>query len=587
MDGSLLELGSALSLTEEEDEGVLLPNDPSGLHGLFELTLVGRLLSHRPANFEALSRTLVNLLQPTRGVEIRRITDSRFYFVFHHIVDLRRTLALRPWTFDRNLLILRELAPGDLLESVSLNWSPFYVRVHGIPYGLRTTATARLLGTKIGAWEDEANIEDSITWQDSLHMRILNDVTQPLKRALRVRLRHDASVVFTDGFIDPGVHAPYGLWLRENSFGSHSSVDYSSLRLTVVRPFRDLSSPVFSSSDNSGSSRSVRGAQVFRDFRTPLAGLPQQPSPSAEAGATQGPDLFSIAGLVQCPNQSAATGPPLVLSPSIATCLVAAPGPSAKIGPVSNCGPSSTVSPTRTPVGPVSNTVALRNLVSTFQQPVVLITSPPPAAQCDLRRTRRAGRYCPGALNLVDVPLAEAHVAEVGFSAVPPSLAGSGSRAIGGRRGRRRGICPGAKRKLSLLMGSSGADRPTKKRLDGFLFSEVWQASHTFDDHSAPLQRLQECLRGIQSWNKLSLAAMDKRIKWLKNQLADSNSSMLAPQNRPYRESLQTELDSLLRDNEHRWKQWAKVVRLRERDRNTRFFMPGHPVDSERISSHG
>ncbi|KAK4423007.1 hypothetical protein Salat_1883300 [Sesamum alatum] len=195
MDGAFMELGSALSLTEEEEEGVVLSRNSPPPSNQFDLTLVGRLLNHRPANFEALSRTFINLLHPIRGVNIRRVADNRFYFVFNHIVDLRCTLALRSWTFDRNLLLLMLLAPGESPETVSLDWSPFYVCVHGIPYGFRSTDTARQIGDKLGVWEHEATVEESITWQDSLRLRSQLDVTVPLKRALRVRLHDDASVV--------------------------------------------------------------------------------------------------------------------------------------------------------------------------------------------------------------------------------------------------------------------------------------------------------------------------------------------------------------------------------------------------------
>ncbi|KAK4424848.1 hypothetical protein Salat_1678400 [Sesamum alatum] len=247
MEGSLLELGSALSLTEEEDEGIILPRDLPRVSDPFALSLVGRLLSPHPVNFEALSHTFQNLLRPAKGVNVRRVADNRFCFVFNHVVDLRRTLALRSWTFDRNLLILQELSPGADPESVLLDWCPFFIRVHGIPYRYRSTAIARLTGAKLGVWEDEANVEDFISWSGALRLRILLDVNLPLKWALRLRLPDDHSLVvrltyerlpnfcylcgrlghiqrlrdlqFADGFIDPSVHAPYGPWLRDNSFG--------------------------------------------------------------------------------------------------------------------------------------------------------------------------------------------------------------------------------------------------------------------------------------------------------------------------------------------------------------------------------
>ncbi|KAK4431211.1 hypothetical protein Salat_0883200 [Sesamum alatum] len=127
MDGVLRELGSALSLTEEEDDDIVLHRDLPPTPGNLDLTLVGRLLSHRPTNFDALSRTFFTLLRLAEGVNIQLVVDNRF--------------------------------------------------------------------------------------------------------------------------IDPGIHAPYGPWLRENSFGGWSTSDTFSIRPAVVRPFRGAHSPAVSHSN--------------------------------------------------------------------------------------------------------------------------------------------------------------------------------------------------------------------------------------------------------------------------------------------------------------------------------------------------
>ncbi|KAK4416019.1 hypothetical protein Salat_2709300 [Sesamum alatum] len=139
-------------------------------------------------------------------------------------------------------------------------------------------------------WEDVNQVEDSISWYDSLRIRINLDVTVPLKRALRFRVPDGLSVVvhltyerlsnfcylcgrlghiqrlcdlrFADGFLDPGIHAPYGPCLRENSLGGRSLSDLSSIRPTMVRPFRSSLSPVVSHSDGVGSRHPVRAVTV-------------------------------------------------------------------------------------------------------------------------------------------------------------------------------------------------------------------------------------------------------------------------------------------------------------------------------------
>ncbi|KAK4427079.1 hypothetical protein Salat_1476800 [Sesamum alatum] len=73
MEGSVLHFGSALSLTEEEDAGVVLPSGTwDGSSHQYGLMLVGRLFSHRAVNFVAFSLTLFSLIRPSRGLLIVR-----------------------------------------------------------------------------------------------------------------------------------------------------------------------------------------------------------------------------------------------------------------------------------------------------------------------------------------------------------------------------------------------------------------------------------------------------------------------------------------------------------------------------------
>ncbi|KAK4424823.1 Vinorine synthase [Sesamum alatum] len=174
----------------------------------------------------------------------------------------------------------KPLTFGDSPEDVSLDWSPFYVRVHGIPYSLRSTETARMIGTNLGEWEDVTCIEDFISWPDSLRIRINLNVMIPLKRALRLRLNGGGSSIvrftyerlpnfcyfcgklghiqrfceltFADDFVDPGAYSPYGPWLRESLFGGRSIGVSSACQPTVVRPFRGSAAPARSLSEPDG-----------------------------------------------------------------------------------------------------------------------------------------------------------------------------------------------------------------------------------------------------------------------------------------------------------------------------------------------
>ncbi|KAK4424535.1 hypothetical protein Salat_1646900 [Sesamum alatum] len=134
MDGDLLRLDSMLSLTVEEGEGVSIPQSEweKGSGG-FRLMLVGRLLSPQSVRFDALRDSLTNMFQTVRGIVVRKILESRFYLIFNHFEDLRRVLDLRPWIFDRNLVVIHPLSPTANPLEVDLDWCPFFVHVHDLP----------------------------------------------------------------------------------------------------------------------------------------------------------------------------------------------------------------------------------------------------------------------------------------------------------------------------------------------------------------------------------------------------------------------------------------------------------------------
>ncbi|KAK4424701.1 hypothetical protein Salat_1663700 [Sesamum alatum] len=108
MEMDCLRLDFVLSLTKEEAAGVCIPQSAWNKgYGDYSLTLVGRLLLHRSVLFEELKTRLVDLFQAVRGVSIRKVSDSRSCLTFNHPEDLRRILELRPWIFDKNLIVLQ------------------------------------------------------------------------------------------------------------------------------------------------------------------------------------------------------------------------------------------------------------------------------------------------------------------------------------------------------------------------------------------------------------------------------------------------------------------------------------------------
>ncbi|KAK4434172.1 hypothetical protein Salat_0579900 [Sesamum alatum] len=185
MDGDILRMGSMLSLREDEVTGVIIPETAwSRAEANYQLTLVGRLLSHRSGNFEALRNLLQNLIRPVRGMLCNMISEDRFCLVFNHQEDLRRALAMRPWTFDRNLILLQRVAPGEDPTTISLDWSPFFVNIHDLCYGQRSLDVVCYIGSSLGKWEDADCITPDVAWFEVVRIRVLLNATLPFKRAL-------------------------------------------------------------------------------------------------------------------------------------------------------------------------------------------------------------------------------------------------------------------------------------------------------------------------------------------------------------------------------------------------------------------
>ncbi|KAL0291650.1 UNVERIFIED_CONTAM: hypothetical protein Sradi_7018600 [Sesamum radiatum] len=193
-------------------------------------------------NFEALATSIKGMLDPVKGLDIRRLEEGRFLLRFHHIIDRNRALDGCPWSFKKNTLILSSVGINENPMHVDLNWCEFYVHIHDLPLSKMNLGVAELIGNSIGKFRDLEMEDAGRAWGSSLRMRVAINVTQPLVRALRVCTRTGDELVvsftyerlqnfcylcgrlghidtycelrFEEGFLDPGQNMPYGTWLR-------------------------------------------------------------------------------------------------------------------------------------------------------------------------------------------------------------------------------------------------------------------------------------------------------------------------------------------------------------------------------------
>ncbi|KAL0410891.1 UNVERIFIED_CONTAM: hypothetical protein Slati_3678800 [Sesamum latifolium] len=206
MEEEVARLAQNLRLTEEEEDRLIIP------HGIWDgkterdgYYVVGRLLSQKSYRIEYVRSTLAAIISPLRGMEIMEIGDKRLLFKFNHILDRNRVMEGCPWTFERHLLVLRPVEEDDNPQTVELNWSPFYVHIHGLR--LQTKAMADIIGGRIGRIVEDP-VKSQRSWGTKMRVRVEMDIRKPLQRFLQCEKQVE------EGYVDSNEDKYYGLWLN-------------------------------------------------------------------------------------------------------------------------------------------------------------------------------------------------------------------------------------------------------------------------------------------------------------------------------------------------------------------------------------
>ncbi|XP_057246850.1 uncharacterized protein LOC130589567 [Beta vulgaris subsp. vulgaris] len=187
---------SSLRITEEEDKVVNFDDfESTNKNDDLELTLVGKVLTVRNYNFDALKRTLNQIWAIKTGALFRPIENGLFVVQFACRRDKEKVLDGRPWTFDQHLVMLQEVEDHVQPSNIELRRCPFWMRLYNLPMGYRSESYVRRIGGCIG---DVLEVEsDGVQWDRSARVRILLDIKKPLRRVQRISLK-DGSTVLVD-----------------------------------------------------------------------------------------------------------------------------------------------------------------------------------------------------------------------------------------------------------------------------------------------------------------------------------------------------------------------------------------------------
>ncbi|KAL0321162.1 UNVERIFIED_CONTAM: hypothetical protein Sradi_5377700 [Sesamum radiatum] len=292
-----VEIELNLSLTGEEDVENSIPTDvwnKGGNSDGIKFGVVGRLLSHRNSNFDALKSTLSALLQPVKGMSMWRISEERFCIRFNHRLDFQRALEGRPWSFDKNLLLLEPIVENVNPDVVDLEWCPFTIHVHDLPLTQHNRNMAEFIGGKIGKFLEYELHEHVLNWSPTMRMRVAMNISKPLKRAMRLCSPTGESFLVTfsyerlpnycymcgilghiakfcplryeDDFEEPREALPYGPWLRANNQVRFSNVLQGSSTKSYSHRFVPKFNGGRSPTRSERRENQVRGPSIFGVF---------------------------------------------------------------------------------------------------------------------------------------------------------------------------------------------------------------------------------------------------------------------------------------------------------------------------------
>lgn len=252
---SLEELYANISLEDEGDEGVIVGKD-SIIENKQKYVLVGRFLTEKNINFNAMQNVMASLWRPKEGVEIHDLGEFRYSFVFYHKLDLQKVVEGGPWSFEQSMLITKQMEDGEEPLSIQLKEVDIWVQVYDLLQGCLSENVLRSVGSSIGKYVKSDPDSFDGMWKAFVRIRVTMNIEKPLKRRMKIKKEGDkwswinfkyerlSTFCFVCGILghserdcsivyahpDKVIDRAYGVWLRAPFKNAKSNVGSRWLR---------------------------------------------------------------------------------------------------------------------------------------------------------------------------------------------------------------------------------------------------------------------------------------------------------------------------------------------------------------------
>lgn len=183
---NLEEMYARLALEEDGGEGLIIGKEEGTLPQK-TFVLIGRFLTEKNINFQAMQNVLASIWRPKEGMEVHDLGGQRYSFVFYHVLDLQKVIEGGPWTFEQNLLLHHKLEEGEDAHLVKLNRMEIWVQIYDLPMGMLSIKLLESIGNYVGAFvkTDPKNLTSG--WKMFVRIRVVMDIDKPLKRKMKIK----------------------------------------------------------------------------------------------------------------------------------------------------------------------------------------------------------------------------------------------------------------------------------------------------------------------------------------------------------------------------------------------------------------
>jgi hypothetical protein len=167
----LAKLYGKISLTETEKIGIQVDEgDVAEAREVVGKCLVGKLWTEKKVNRKAFKNVMTSVWRLEGRIKYKDLRDNIWLFEFTDEAEKRRILEGRPWTYDRQMLVLNEYDGRTPPSQLEFKQSPFWVQVHDMPIVCMNKAVGTKIGSSMGTLEDVDVAGDGMGWGSYLRL---------------------------------------------------------------------------------------------------------------------------------------------------------------------------------------------------------------------------------------------------------------------------------------------------------------------------------------------------------------------------------------------------------------------------------